>query len=59
MRSTLERLRLESQDARKRPMRTVTRLSGLELSDWRGERVRLAELWKTQPVVLVFIRHFG
>jgi hypothetical protein len=40
-------------------MRTVTKLSGVELSDWQGERVRLESLWKEQPVVLVFIRHFG
>ena len=40
-------------------MRTTTRLSGIELKNWRGEDVRLDELWKEQPVVLVFIRHFG
>lgn len=40
-------------------MRTATRLAELELSDWRGERVRLGSLWQERPVVLVFIRHFG
>jgi hypothetical protein len=40
-------------------MRTSTKLSGIELSDWQGVRVRLESLWKEQPVVLVFIRHFG
>lgn len=40
-------------------MRTSTKLAGIELADWQGESVPLAELWKTQPVVLVFIRHFG
>jgi hypothetical protein len=40
-------------------MRTSTRIAGIELCDWRGERVALAELWREQPVVLVFIRHFG
>ncbi len=40
-------------------MRLVTRLSGIELSDWTGEQVRLGTFWKDQPVVLVFIRHFG
>jgi hypothetical protein len=40
-------------------MRISTRLSAIELSDWRGERVQLGDLWREQPVVLVFIRHFG
>jgi len=40
-------------------MRTATKISGIELSDWRGESIRLGEFWKEQPVVLVFIRHFG
>lgn len=40
-------------------MRTSTKLSGIELSDWQGERVRLEALWKERPIVLVFIRHFG
>lgn len=40
-------------------MRTVTKLSGIELSDWRGERRRLGSLWQERAVVLVFIRHFG
>ncbi|MDH3687448.1 MAG: hypothetical protein OEP95_14545 [Myxococcales bacterium] len=40
-------------------MRTPQKISGIELSDWQGETVRLGALWKTQPVVLVFIRHFG
>jgi len=40
-------------------MRTATRLAGIELPDWQGQRVRLGSLWQKQPVVLVFIRHFG
>lgn len=40
-------------------MKLTTKLSGIELSDWRGERVSLGSLWKERPVVLVFIRHFG
>ncbi|MHC4709104.1 MAG: hypothetical protein ACYTA3_01400 [Planctomycetota bacterium] len=40
-------------------MRVSTKLSGIELSDWRGERARLGSLWEERPVVLVFIRHFG
>lgn len=40
-------------------MRVTTRLAEIELGDWRGESVRLGELWERQPIVLVFIRHFG
>jgi len=40
-------------------MRTATKLSRIELSDWQGESVLLEALWKEQPIVLVFIRHFG
>ncbi len=40
-------------------MRTATRLSGLELTDWQGQPCRLGTLWKHRPVVLAFIRHFG
>jgi hypothetical protein len=40
-------------------MRTATKLSGIELQDWRGEPQELGALWRDSPVVLVFIRHFG
>ena len=40
-------------------MRLATRLSGIELSDWTGAPVRLGSCWEDQPIVLVFIRHFG
>lgn len=40
-------------------MSTVEKLSNIELSDWQGVPVRLGDLWKERPVVLVFIRHFG
>ena len=40
-------------------MRVSTKLAGIEISDWRGEMVRLGSLWEKQTVVLVFIRHFG
>jgi len=40
-------------------MRLATRLAGIELEDAEGWRQRLGDLWKRQPVVLVFIRHFG
>jgi hypothetical protein len=37
----------------------VRRLADIELSDWRGQTLRLGALWEERPVVLVFIRHFG
>ena len=40
-------------------MRTVERLSELELVDCDGKAVRLGSLWEKKPAVLVFIRHFG
>jgi hypothetical protein len=40
-------------------MHSASRLSAIELSDWRGRRVRLGSLWQERAVVLVFIRHFG
>ena len=40
-------------------MPLATRLSGIELADWAGARVRLGSCWAEQPIVLVFIRHFG
>ena len=40
-------------------MRLATRLSGIELSDWTGTPVDLGSFWGDQPIVLVFIRHFG
>ena len=41
------------------PLRTATRLAGLELADWQGETRRLGSYWAERPVVLVFLRHFG
>jgi hypothetical protein len=40
-------------------MRVSTKLAGIELTDWQGQRVRLGSCWQDRPVVLVFIRHFG
>jgi hypothetical protein len=40
-------------------VRISTKLSGIELSDWRGEPVKLGSLWSERSVVLTFIRHFG
>jgi hypothetical protein len=40
-------------------VRVATKLSGIELSDWQGEELRLGSLWQERTVVLAFIRHFG
>ena len=40
-------------------MSTSKRLANIELNGVDGESIRLAELWSHQPVVLVFVRHFG
>jgi hypothetical protein len=37
----------------------ATRLSDIELSDWKGEARALAAYWRERTIVLVFIRHFG
>jgi hypothetical protein len=40
-------------------MRTVDRLSDIELINCDGRMERLGSLWEKKPAVLVFIRHFG
>ena len=35
------------------------RLAGVEVVDVNGSTVLLADLWRDEPVVLVFVRHFG
>jgi len=37
----------------------LARLSNITLPDQHGKPHRLGDLWKDQPVVLVFLRHFG
>jgi hypothetical protein len=34
-------------------------LAEIELADHEGNPVRLAELWRDGPVVLVWLRHYG
>ena len=34
-------------------------LSSQEVLDPEGRKVKLGDYWKENPVVLVFIRHFG
>jgi peroxiredoxin len=37
----------------------VAQLSNVKLADASGEKHRLGDYWNEQPVVLVFLRHFG
>jgi hypothetical protein len=37
----------------------LTALSQLELRDAAGAPRRLGDLWAQQPILLVFLRHFG
>lgn len=34
-------------------------LTDLTVLDLEGQTVRLGDLWRNQPVVLAFVRHFG
>ncbi len=34
-------------------------LEDFVLSDFRGHSVRLGDLWRDRPAVLVFLRHYG
>lgn len=40
-------------------MKTLDRISDISLVDSDGSPVRLDELWRDQPVVLVWLRHYG
>lgn len=42
-----------------RPPTRADELADIELEDWRGKGVRLGDLWRDGPVVLVFLRHYG
>jgi len=35
------------------------RLAGITLPDAFGQQIRLGSLWEENPVVLVFLRHYG
>ena len=37
----------------------ATRLSSLVLPQVDGDPVRLGELWRERPAVVVFLRHYG
>ncbi len=40
-------------------MNVAQRLDSVKVLDLQGEPVRLGTVWAEQPVVLLFIRHFG
>jgi hypothetical protein len=40
-------------------MNVVDRLRDVEVQGTDGQKVRLGSLWQEQPIVLVFVRHFG
>jgi hypothetical protein len=37
----------------------ASELAGMGVLDPDGREVRLGDLWRDRPIVLVFIRHFG
>ena len=39
--------------------KTTGPLADLEVLDPRGEGVKLADVWREQPAVIAFVRHFG
>jgi hypothetical protein len=36
-----------------------SRLAGIELPDTDGRQLLLGSLWRNQPAVMVFLRHYG
>ena len=42
-----------------RPPRHVGELKDVVVQDERGAELRLGDLWREQPAVLVFLRHYG
>jgi hypothetical protein len=40
-------------------METTAELKDVELRDSFGETQRLGELWRDQPVAIVWLRHYG
>jgi hypothetical protein len=41
------------------PPTDAKQLEDIVLHDWRGNDVRLGELWSEGPALLVFLRHYG
>ena len=48
-----------SQPQRTNPPARADALGGIVLPDHESEPVRLGELWRDQPVALVWLRHYG
>ena len=44
---------------RTRPPRTADDLADVVLQDHQGAEVRLGDMWRDGPAVLVFLRHYG
>jgi hypothetical protein len=42
-----------------RPPARADDLADVVLQDHSGEEIRLGDLWRDQPAVLVFLRHYG
>ena len=42
-----------------RPPSGADELADVVLEDHHGHEVRLGDLWRDQPAVLVFLRHYG
>jgi len=42
-----------------RPPERADELADVVLQDHTGAEVRLGDLWRDQPAVLVFLRHYG
>ncbi|HEV2723310.1 MAG TPA: hypothetical protein VGV10_01640 [Thermoleophilaceae bacterium] len=41
------------------PPTDVRALADIVLRDWRGQDVRLGDVWSENPALLVFLRHYG
>ena len=37
----------------------MKKLENIKVFNEKGETIRLGELWRERPAVLVFVRHFG
>jgi hypothetical protein len=46
-------------DERGLKVTVASRLAKIDVLDVQGNEVNLGGLWKDNPIVLVFIRHFG
>ena len=42
-----------------RPPGDAHELQDIVLRDWRGDDVRLGDVWSSNPALLVFLRHYG